>query len=38
MVTAFAMIGTIAAIGWAIALLDCLARRHERQSKHRRTA
>ena len=38
MVTAFAMIGTIAAIGWVVALLDWLARRDDRQSKHRRTA
>jgi hypothetical protein len=38
MVTAFAMIGTIAAAGCVLALLDWLARRHERQSKHRRTA
>ena len=38
MVTALAMIGTIATIGWVVALLDWLGRRHDRQSKHRRTA
>jgi hypothetical protein len=35
MVNALIFLGTIAAIGWTIALLDWFASRKERQSKHR---